>query len=173
MFKMTMLKGRLFRTGVLAAVLTLSASNLVSAAGIRSASHYFLSTGPTIQGFGDRTHKNVSETFTLVNGNSRIVLVREIGQNGPGLKLLVSSGSGTTQKLIARSGPGTTQRIPPHKSIRLTVWYHVSNCAKVPKGSWPLTMDVAWNSGKWRRVSLQMPSGASVPWPRSITDWVC
>ena len=157
----------------LVAVLTLGTGNLAMASGISSANDHFLSTGPTFQMSGDRIDKYVSETFTLVNGNAREILVREIGQNGPGLQLLVSSGSGKTQKLIPPSGPGRTQFVPPHKSIRLTVWYYVSDCVKVPKGSWPLTMDIAWSSGKWQRVSLQMPSDPSVPWPRSMTDFVC
>ena len=157
----------------LIAVLTLGTGNVAMAAGIRSANDYFLSTGPTYQVSGDKIHEYVSETFTLVNGNSREILVRKIGQNGPGLQLLVSSGLGKSQKLIPPFGPGKTQSVPPHKSIRFTVWYHVSDCAAVPKGSWSLTLDVAWRSGKWQRVSLQMPSDPSVPWPRSMTDFVC
>jgi len=157
---------------VLVAVLTLGVGNVAMASGIRDADAYFLSTGPTYQMSGDRIHKYVSETFTLVNGNAREILVRKVGQNGLGLQLLVSAGSGKAQKLTAPSGPGRTKVVPPHKSIRLTVWYHVSDCAKIPKVSWPLTMDVAWSSGRWQRVSLQMPSG-SVPWPRSMTDFVC
>lgn len=157
----------------LVVLLALGTGNPAMAARIRSASDYSLSTGPTYQMSGDRVHKYVSETFTLTNGNSREVLIRMIGQNGPGVQLRVPSGSGRTQKLIPSTGSGKMQIVPPHKSIRLRVWYHVSDCAKVPKGSWPLTMDVAWSSGRWQRISLQMPSGASVPWPRSMTDLVC
>lgn len=173
MLKMTKAQCRFLLIGALAGVLTLSTGDLAMATGIRSADDYFLSTGPTYQAYGDRIHQYVSETFTLTNGNSRDVLVRRIGQNGPGLQLLVSSGSGKTQKLIPPSGPGKTRIVPPHKSIRLTVWYHVSDCAKVPKGSWPLTMDVAWSSGKWQRVGLQMPSTPSVQWQMALTGWVC
>jgi hypothetical protein len=150
----------------LVAVLTLGIGNLAMASGIRSANDYFLSTGPTFEVRGDRIHKNVSETFTIVNGNSRTVLVRQIGQNGPGLQLLIP------HKLIPLSGAGPTHKVPPHGSIQLIIWYHVSDCAGVPKGSRSLTMEVAWTSGKWQRVSLQMPSGP-VPWPRSMTDLVC
>lgn len=157
----------------LVAVLTFGAVNLAVAAGIHNASDYFLSTGPTYQEYGDSVHRFVSETFTLTNGNSREVLVRGIGRNGPGMQLRVSSGSGSAQKLLPPLGPGTTRIVPPHKSIRLTVWYHVSNCAKVPKASWPLTMDVAWSSGKWQQITLQVPSGPSVLWPRSLTSLVC
>ncbi len=157
----------------LVAVVTVGSVNLAMAAGVRSASDYSLSTGPTYQLSGDRIHQYVSETFTLVNANLRRVLVRTIGQNGPGLQLRVLTGSGTTQKLIPRRGPGTMYAVPPHESIRLRVWYHVTDCAAVPKGRWPLTMDVAWRSGKWQRVTLQMPRGLVAPWPRSMTDFVC
>jgi len=157
----------------LLAVLILGTGDLAMAAGTRSADSRFLSTGPDFQTYSDSGHKYVSETFTLVNGNSREILVRKIGQNGPGLQLLVPSGSRTTQKLIPPSGSGATHAVLRHKSIRLTVWYHVSDCAKVPRGSWPLTMDVAWTAGKWQRVRLQMPSNSSVPWPRSLTNLVC
>jgi hypothetical protein len=157
----------------LVAVLTLGTGTLALADGVRGASDYFLSTGPTYSMSGDRVHKYVSETFTLTNGNSREVLVRRIGRNGPGLQLLVSTGSGMNQKLAPPSRPGKTRIVPPHKSIRLTVWYHVSDCAKIPKGPWPLTMDVAWSTAKWQRVNLQLPSVPTVPWPRSMTDWSC
>lgn len=162
MLKMTNAQCRILRIGALAAVLTLSTGDLAMAAGIRSADDYFLSTSPTYHAYGDSVHKYVSETFTLTNGNSREVLVHRIGQNGPGLQLLVSSGSGKTQKLIPPSGSGKTRIVPPHNSIRLTIWYHVSDCAKVSKGPWPLTMDVAWSSGKWQRVGLQMLGTPSV-----------
>ena len=157
----------------LVVVLALGTGNPAMAAGIRSASNYFLSTGPTYQMSGDRVHQYVSETFTFTNGISREVRIRMIGQNGPGLRLRVPSGSRTTQKLIPSTGSEKVQTVPPHKSIRLRVWYYISDCARVPKGIWPLTMDVAWSSGKWQRVSLQMPSGLSVPWLRSMTDLVC
>lgn len=157
----------------LVVILTIGASNLAAASGTRSASNYSLSPGPNFQTYADVGHKYVSESFSLVNGNSRKLLVRGIGQSGPGLQLLIPTGSGVAEKLIPPSGPGMTKTVPPHKSIRLTVWLHVIDCAKVPKGSWPLTMDVAWTSGKWQRVSLQMPSGRLAPWPRSLTDLVC
>ncbi len=151
---------------------SLGGVNLALAAGTPSASIFSLSTGPKTQTTSDRVHKLVSFTFTLVNGESREILIRQVGQNAPGLQLLIPIGTGTKQKLIPPSGPGKTRAIPAHKSILLTVWYHVSDCAKVPKGPWPLTVDLAWSSGKWQRAALQMPS-ASVPWPRSVTGFVC
>ena len=157
----------------LVAVLTLGTGDLVMATGFPSASRYALSAGPTFQAYGDRIHRYVSYTFTLVNGSSRKILIRKIGQNGPGLQLLVPSGSGKTQKLVPPSGVGTTQTVSPHKSIRLTVWFHVSDCAKVPKGSWPLTMDVAWSTSKWQRVNLQIASAGSMRWQKFIADSVC
>lgn len=159
--------------GGLVCALALSTVNLVTAAETRSANDYFLSTGPGYELYGDSSHKYVSETFTLVNGNNRSILIRKIGQNGPGLQLLVPSGSGKSQKLVSPSGMGKTRTVSAHKSIRLTVWYHVSQCSKVPKGVWPLTMDVAWHASKWQRVSLQMPSDPAAPWPRYLTDLVC
>ena len=151
----------------------LGAVNLAMAAGIPRASRYFLSTGPTYQLSGDRVHKYVSETFTLVNGGSRQVLVRRIGQNGSGLQLLVTEGSGKTQTLIPSTGSGPTRSIPPHASLWLRVWCHVTDCATVPRGRWPLILEVARRRGEWQRVSVSMPSGPSVPWPRSMTDLVC
>jgi len=163
----------LFRIGVLAIALTVGVSSFAMAAGIRSARAYFLSAGPTFQMYGDRIHKDVSYTFTLVNGNSRRVLVRKIGQNGPGLELLVPRGTGTMQKLVSPSGPGTTHTIQAHKSIRVTVWFHVSDCATIPRGSWPLMMDAAWSPGNWERVGLQMTGGLSVQWQKSLANLVC
>ena len=163
---------RLIRIGSLAVMIILGASPAM-ATGIRSADTYFLSTGPRYQMFGDRLHKDVSYTFTLVNGNSRKVFVREIGQNGPGLELLVPRGSGTNQRLLRPSEPGVTHQIQAHKSIRLTVWFHVSKCATVPRGSWPITIDVASSLGKWQRVGLRMTSRPSVQWQKSLADLVC
>jgi hypothetical protein len=168
-----MLQRRLIGIGTLVIVFAVSTGSPVMAAGNRSASVFLLSTGSTYQMSGDRIHKYVSYTFTLLNGSSRQVLVNKIGQNGPGLQLLVPSGSGMTQKLVPSSGPGKTQTIPPHKSIRLTVWFRVSDCATVPKGSWPLTMEAAWSSGKWQRVSLGLTSGLSVQWQKSLANLVC
>ena len=163
---------RLAKVAALVTALVLSTVNMADAAGTPSASKYSLSTGPTYQSTGDKVHRFVSFTFTIVNGNSREIRIRQIGRNGPGLQLLVPAGSGMNQKFIPPTGPGVTRVIPAHKSIRLTVWYRVSDCAKVPHGSWPLAMNVAWSSGQWQQVALQMPS-AYVPWPRSITGFVC
>lgn len=157
----------------LVAVLALGTGDLAMATGFPSASKYDLSTGPTFRSYGDRIHKYISYTFTLVNGSSREVLIRKIGQNGPGLQLLVPSGSGKTQKFIPPSGLGTTHTVPPHKSIRLTVWFHVTDCAKVLKGSWPLTMDAAWSASKRQRVNLQISSAGSMQWQNFIADSVC
>ncbi len=165
--------GLLLRISVLAFGMTLLVCTPVFAAGGQSASSFSLSTGPTFGVSGDKLHKNVSETFSIVNGNSRQVFLEKIGKNGPGLELLVASGSGKTRKLEVPSGTRRIYRIPAHKSLRITVWYHVTDCATVPTSSWPLSLDVAWNSANWRRVNLQMPGTPSVPWPRSMTRWVC
>ncbi len=170
--KLERLPARLAALAALAAAFALSTVNFAAAAGTPSASIYSLSPGPKTQTTSDRIHKIVSYTFTVVNGNSRRVLLRRIGQNVPGLELLVPNGSGTKQNLIPPSGPGKTHVIRAHMSITLTVWYRVSDCANVPKGPWPLAMDVAWSSEKWQRVALQLPS-ASVPWPKSLTSFVC
>lgn len=165
--------GLLFRISLCATGMALLACTPVFAAGSHSASSYALSTGPTFGVFGDKLHKNVSETFSIVNGNSRQVFIEKIGKNGPGLQLLVASGFGKTRKLEVPSGARRIYRIPAHKSLRITVWYHVTDCAKVPTGSWPLSLDVAWNSENWRRVNLQISATPSVPWPKSMTRWVC
>ena len=144
-----------------------------AAAKIRNASDYFLSTGPTSQSTVDVQHRNVSETFSLVNGNSRNVYVRRIGADGPGLVLRKSTGAALTGGLTLPTGPGMTWTVPPHQSIQLAVSFHVSDCSKVPKGAIPLTLDVAWRLGNWHRVSLQMPSEPLSPWPRSLTSLVC
>lgn len=92
-------------------------------AGAKSAAGYSLSIGATYQMTGDRVHKFVSYTFTLVNGTSREVLVRQFGRNDPDLALPVPTGTGTKQKLIAPSEPEQTQIVPPHESLRLTIWF--------------------------------------------------
>jgi hypothetical protein len=145
----------------LALVLTLSTADLALAAGIRSASGYNLSTGPAFRVTGDTIHRNASYTFTLVNGSSREVLVRNIGQVGPGLRLLVPSGGEKNRTVL------------PHKSISVTIEYHVSDCATVPTGSWPLTIDAAWKAGKWQRVSLQLLNAGSMQWQKFIAHAAC
>ncbi len=147
----------------LVAVLSIGASVSAAATRTRSASYYFLSAGPSWSTFFDPHHHNFTEMFTLVNGNSRDAYVRRVGSNGPGLQLLNTP--------VQRSNIET---ILPHRSVRLVVSFHVSNCALVPKGSWPLTMDFAWRvTGTWHRISLQMESGPSSPWPRSETASLC
>ena len=157
---------------VLTAVLTLEIVSVAAAQGAQSINNFSLTTGATYQMTGDRLHKYVSYTFTLLNGDSREVLVREISRNVPGLQSLVPTGSKMDQKLIPSKGPGIAQLVPPHKALRLTVWFYVSDCANIPKVSWPLTLYAAWRGGKWQRVRIQISSG-SVPWPRSLTSFVC
>lgn len=161
MLKMMKSQSHLCQVGVLTVILTLGTCGLAMAAGIHSASDYSLSTGPRFQTTGDRTHKNVSYTFSLVNGNSRDVLVRDVGQSGPGLQLIVPSGWGKTRTVL------------PHKSMNLTVTFHVSDCVKVPTGSWPLKMQVAWKAGKWQLVNLQMTNAGSMQWQKFIANSVC
>ena len=60
------------------------------ASGFPNANTYGLTTGPTFQTYADPVHKYVSYTFTLVNGSSRDADIRQIGQNGPDMQLLVS-----------------------------------------------------------------------------------
>lgn len=168
-----MFRRRIIRVGALAAALTLSNTNWAMATGIQSANRFLLSTGSKIQETGDPIHKFVSYTFTIVNGNSRDVFIRDVGQNGPGLQLLVPSGSGMNLKLIKPFGLGKTLTVLPHKSIGLTVWFQITNCAKVPVGNWPLPIDVSWGSGKWQRVGLQMPSPPSAQWQKFMADSVC
>jgi len=172
MFGLKKSQGRLPVLALLVAALTLGTVNAAIASGTQNENNYSLSMGSTFQMTGDRVHKNVSYTFTLINGNSSIVHVRDIGNSVPGLDLLVPTGSGMKQKLIPLTGPGKTQIVPPHGAIRLTVWYHISDCAKVPKRSWPLTLSAAWESEKWQSVSIPVSSG-SVPWPRSVTEFIC
>lgn len=151
----------------------LGTADLAVATGISNANIYDLSTGPTFQTYGDRIHRYVGYTFTLVNGSPRDVDVRHIGQNGPGLQLLVPEGSGTASKLVQPVGPGKIRIVRAHGSIRLTVWFHVSNCTTVPKGSWPLTMDVGWSTKKLQRLRLQVTSAGSLQWQRFLADSVC
>ena len=143
------------------------------ASGFPNANTYGLTTGPTFQTYADPVHKYVSYTFTLVNGSSRDADIRQIGQNGPGMQLLVSVGSGMASKLVPPTGPGRIQTVLAHKSLRLTVWFRISNCATVPKGSWPLKMDVGWSTQKLLRVSLTMTSAGSLQWQKFLADSVC
>ena len=172
MFKLKKSQGRLPVLALLVVIFTLGTVNVAIASGAQNANNYSLSTGSTFQMTGDRVHKNVSYTFTLINGNSSDVLVRDIGHSVPGLELLVPTGSGMKQKLIPPTGPGKAKIVLPHGAIRLTVWYHISDCAKVPKSSWPLTLSAAGESGNWQRVSISIPSG-TVPWPMSLTAFIC
>lgn len=111
----------------------------------------------------DTVHRNVNYTFTIGTGSSREVLVREFGRCGPGLQLLIASGWRTT-RIIA-----------PHKSIGVTLRYHVSKCAKVPNGDWPLKLEVSWNGKAWHTITVQMNNSGpgSLEWQKSIADSVC
>lgn len=147
----------------LVAVAAIGVSVPAAAGQTRNASEYFLSAGPSSSTFFDPHHRDFTETFTLVNGNSRKAYVRRVGSDGPGLQLLSSP---TQQSNI--------ETILPHKSVRLVVSFHVSDCSLVPKSSWPLTMDFSWRiTGVWHRVSLRMQGDPSSSWPWSETSHLC
>lgn len=152
---------RFLRVVALAILLTLGTNDLAMATSSRSAGDYSLSTGPRFQLTSNKVHKNVRYTFTLVNGSSREILIRDVGRGGAGLQLLKTAGW------------TKTQMIRPHKSMRETLSFHVSNCSKVPKGSWPLTMEASWKLSKWRLVSLQPVSPGSLEWQTFLADSVC
>jgi hypothetical protein len=156
------MRKHLAATFALVGLLVLVVSTSASAISTRSEGFYFLSTGDSFQINSDSAHRNAGYTFTLETGSSREVLVRDIGRSGPGLQLQKP----TTLR--------QTRVIPPHESISITLHYHVSSCAKVPKGDWPLELEVAWKSGKWYRVKVQMlNAGLSLQWQKSIANGVC
>jgi hypothetical protein len=164
---------QLTRTCTLAVVLTLSIANVAMATGLPSAGNYFLFVGPDYGFNFDSVHKYVNFTFTIINWNSRDVFIRGIGQNGPGLLHLVSSGSGMHSKLVIPSGLGKTLKVLPNKSIGVSLWYQITDCAKVPDGDGPLALDVSLRSGKWQRVGLEMPGYPPTQWQKSMANSVC
>jgi hypothetical protein len=148
---------------LLPSVLALVTSAPTLASGAPNGETYFLSTGGDFGIYADTVHRNVSYTFTIETGSSHEVLVREIGRSGPGLQLLIPS-TWRTKRVIA-----------PHKSISITIRYHVSDCATVPGGDWPLRLEASWSGGVWHMITVQMPNfGTSAPeWQKSIGDSVC
>jgi hypothetical protein len=146
---------------LLLSVLTLVTAVPAFAAGTPNAGTYFLSTGRNFHTYADTVQRNVSYTFTIETGSSHEVLLREFGRSGPGLQLLISS----TWR--------TTRIIAPHKSISVTVRYHVIDCAEVPGGNWPLKVEASWNGGEWHVITVQIPSAGLGEWQKSIADSVC
>jgi hypothetical protein len=132
------------------------------AANAPNAETYFLSTGTKWDVNADTVNRDVGYTFSIETGLSRAVLVREIGRSGPGLQL---------QNLPTWR---TTRTIPPHKSISVTLRYHVSDCATVPNGDWPLRLEASFKGGAWHVITMQINSGPGTPeWQKSIADSVC
>jgi hypothetical protein len=146
---------------------------LSMAAGLPSAERYSLVPGPDTQMYSDTIHKYVSYSFTIVNEGARNVFIRHIGQSGPGLELLVPTGTGMNQRLIRPTGVGKTLTVRAHKSTGVTLWFQVNNCAKVPTGNWPIPLDASWGSANWQRVNLRLSFGDPVQWQKSIADSVC
>lgn len=158
---MTQALFRILRVAILVVGMILGTVNVSMAMSGRSASNFNLSAGNTFQSSADRIHQNVSYSFTLVNGSSRKVFVRKFGSNGPGLKLLVPAGW-----TLLRT-------IEPHKSIGVTVRFHVSDCSKVPRAPWPLPFEVSVKTGKWQVANLPLMSADSIQWQRFLADSVC
>jgi hypothetical protein len=77
------------------------------------------------------------------------------------------------QKLLSSFGLGKTHPVRPHNSIRLTEWFQVSNYAKVPKASWPLTTEATRKGAKLRLVSLQNTNAGPAQWQKFIADSLC
>jgi hypothetical protein len=146
---------------VLVVGLILGTVDLSTASSGQNASRFNLSPGRTFQTTADRIHQNVSYTFTLVNGSSREVFVRKFGANGPGLKLLVPH-DWTNLRTIG-----------PHKSIGVTVRYHIGDCNEVPRTPWPLPLEVSLKTGKWQLASLHLLSAGSIQWQKFLADAVC
>src|ERR1700731_2612790 len=162
---------RLIGIAAIAATLSLTNVGLSMAAGLPSAELYSLVPGLNTQEFSDSTHKVVSYTFSVVNEGAREVFIRHVGRSGPGLELLGPIGAEMSQRLVRPTGVGKTLTVRAHNSTALTVWFQVKNCAKVPKGNWPLPFDASWGGGKWQRVNMQLStSGDAAQWQKSIAD---
>jgi hypothetical protein len=148
---------------LLLSALTLTTATPALASGTPNAGTYFLSTGVDSHANVDTLRRDVSYTFALRTDSSREVLVRDIGRSGPGLQLLIPS----TWR--------TTRIIAPHKSIGVTLRYHVSDCGKVPGGNWPLRLEASWSGGAWHVITVQMNNSGSgsLDWQKSIVDSVC
>jgi hypothetical protein len=153
-------RSRVVGTVVLVAALTLGLSAVASALPTRGGGYYFLTDGLDYQ-LTTLGHRTLIYTFTIQTGSSHEVFVRNIGRNGPGLHLLTSS----EWKEI--------RIIPPHESISVTMKYRVNNCAKVPKGNWPLAFEASWYDGKWYPVRMQMQGAGTQQWQQSLVSFVC
>jgi hypothetical protein len=149
----------LIRTVTVLAVVTLASTTAAYAIGTRSAGDYHLSNQGEIVFI--HVGRNVNFTFTLETGSSREVLLRDIGQSGPGIQLRTSSGWSTTRV------------IAPHKSITVTLKYRIIDCARVPKHDWPLRLEARWESGKWYSISVQITTFEGIPWQTYIAETVC
>jgi hypothetical protein len=145
---------------LLAMLTSLAAGPASASPHSQTAGDYFLSTGPSFQESGGVTHHNVTLTFSLETGASREVFIRDVGRSGPGLQL------------VKPSWWRTMQVIPPHETIVETIQYHISDCAKVPKGNWPLQLQVWGGAGKWHVITVQMAAFTD-QWQQSLADFVC
>lgn len=152
---------RLARLSVSMAALNLVAVVPAIAMGAQSADAYNLSAGPTFHSSADRINRDVTYTFTLLNGSSRAVFIRRVGRSAPGLVLRKPSSW------------YRVRMVPPHRSISETVTFYVSDCSEVPKGSWPIHMDAALNRTHWQRINLELTMAGTAQWQTSMADSVC
>ncbi len=126
------------------------------------ASHFGLDESLRWGGSGDTVRHDATYTFRLLNYSKNPVRVRYIGRSGKGLELLKPPGW----------AEGRTIR--PHGSVPVTLSYHVTDCAGVVRGSWPLVFQASRISGVWRWLSLSLTplSGAS-QWQESVAREAC
>ena len=127
-----------------------------------NSSHFGLDESLRWGGSGDTLRHDATYTFRLLNYSKNTVRVRYIGRSGNGLELL--------------KPPGWVQgrTIPPHGSIPVTLSYHVTDCAGVVRGSWPLVFQASRIPGVWRWLSLSLtPLGGASQWQESVAREAC
>ncbi|WP_144119289.1 hypothetical protein [Catellatospora sichuanensis] len=148
-------------------VLLVTALILVSAWGVwRLGAPDLVQNGSTGDSYG---WDPPSITFSLHNDGFTDVTVVEVGRSGPGFEL---------QRV-----DGVPVLLLPGESVRVTLVWRVTDCARVPTGSWPVPVRaVTWRGESTvyldqprhqRRDDLPEPQGPDVEWQEGLAAKNC
>ena len=137
-------------------------------------------------GAASPTAKSFTRQFAVKNNGWTTVRVTGVGQNGPGLHLVGPGDKDGLPKDMEL--PGSTPvpfDLHPGQIAIVAVSYHVTDCAAVPSGSFPVTLrvDRPWGT-QTIGISLPMTSAPGnahglvsdtemIGWQKEMADDVC
>lgn len=96
-------------------------------------------------------------------------IARNFGDEGLTITSLARSGPGL-QLLHASANPAT---VPPHGRTTVTATYRVTDCALVPRSSWPMPVTLI-SAGNQSTQALDLGgTSPDTPWQAAAADAVC